>query len=200
MECQLISTASGRGPSPGSICGILFRSTLPGHSIWPTCSPVSPGSSHLGCPSWLNLQGGIALQILKACLGLSDEKLPDRLNTDWALQYFCGISLSPGTMIRDKDLVVGRWRCYVSKHIDCEPFQATLARHWKPLMHNTQMLLMGADQIYAANANRGVCTFQRIATSFVRKGPQAQATCCAGSNANHTVQAKSQCPGRRFWR
>ena len=33
---------------------------------------------------------------------------------------------------------------------------------------------LGADQIYATNANRMLCTFLQIATSFVRKGPKPE--------------------------
>ena len=102
-----------------------------------------PPPSHTGRPAWMDVRGGIGLQVLKSYLGLSDEKLLDRLNTDWVLQYFCGIRLSPGQWIRDKDLV-GRWRRYLSEHIDYAPFQLELAKHWKPLMKDTQAILMDA--------------------------------------------------------
>lgn len=106
-------------------------------------SNLFPTSSGRGRPSWLDISGGIGLQVLKAYLNLSDEKLVERLNTDWALQYFCGISLRPGEMIKDQDLV-GRWRRYLAQNIDYERFQDVLAQHWKPLMQNKQVVLMDA--------------------------------------------------------
>ncbi|HRP32775.1 MAG TPA: hypothetical protein PKV73_12830 [Agriterribacter sp.] len=45
-----------------------------------------------GCKSWLTVEGGIALLIAKHYLQLSDAMLVERLNTDWALQMFCGIA------------------------------------------------------------------------------------------------------------
>ena len=102
-----------------------------------------PASSGLGRKSWLDIRGGIGLQILKSYLGLSDEKLLARLNSDWVLQYFCGLRLKPGQWIRDKDLV-GRWRRYLAQHIDYSSFQATLASHWRPYMANTHVILMDA--------------------------------------------------------
>ncbi len=102
-----------------------------------------PSVSSLGRPSMMDVRGGIALQVLKSYLGLSDVKLVERLNTDWALQYFCGIRLGAGSMIRDKDLV-GRWRRYLAQHIDYERFQGILSEHWKPFMQNTHVVLMDA--------------------------------------------------------
>jgi IS5 family transposase len=47
----------------------------------------------------------IGLQVLKAYLNLSDDKLRQRLNTEWALQYFCGIHLGPGQKINDRGIL-----------------------------------------------------------------------------------------------
>lgn len=102
-----------------------------------------PSAASTGRRARMDVRGGIALQILKAYLNLSDHKLLNRLNTDWVLQFFCGIRLKPGEWIRDKDLV-GRWRRYLAKHIDYVVFQKTLAQHWKPHMKNTQAVLMDA--------------------------------------------------------
>ncbi len=44
----------------------------------------------VGAPSWFDNSGMLGIMFLKAYLGLSDEKLVDRLNTDWELQMFCG--------------------------------------------------------------------------------------------------------------
>src|SRR5665647_1067101 len=48
-----------------------------------------------GCKPWFDVKGGIALQFLKHYLGLSDDVLIQRINTDWSMQYFCGIQLKP---------------------------------------------------------------------------------------------------------
>jgi len=91
----------------------------------------------------MSIQGGIGLQILKSYLGLSDAKLIARINSDWVLQFFCGIRLKEGSWIKDKDYV-GRWRRFLAKHIDYNIFQKTLAQHWKPQMENTNVVMMDA--------------------------------------------------------
>lgn len=93
--------------------------------------------SGLGRKAWFDVKGGIALQVLKHYLQLSDEKLIERINTDWVLQMFCGIQLKPGEGIRDKDQV-GSWRSYLGQHMDIKKWQKTLARSWKPFMQQTQ--------------------------------------------------------------
>ena len=102
-----------------------------------------PTTSEKGRPPLMTIQGGIGLQVLKSYLGLSDAKLIERVNSDWVLQYFCGIKLKEGSWIRDKDYV-GRWRRYIAKHIDYDKFQQTLAVDWKPQMKNTNVVLMDA--------------------------------------------------------
>ena len=97
-------------------------------------SLLFPQSSGLGAPGFFDIKGGIALQVLKAYFnGMSDDKLRQRINTDWALQYFCGIRLKPGETIKDKD-IVGRWRRWLAKHTSYEAFQALLAKHWLPFI------------------------------------------------------------------
>src|SRR5262245_20755941 len=67
--------------------------------------------SGLGRKILLTVKGGIGLMILKHYLGASDEMLIQRLNTDWCMQYFCGIQL--GTkVIRNKNLV-SDWCSYL---------------------------------------------------------------------------------------
>ena len=48
-----------------------------------------------GCKPWFDVKGGIVLQFLKHYLCLSDELLIQRINTDWSMQYLCGIQLKP---------------------------------------------------------------------------------------------------------
>jgi len=52
-----------------------------------------------GTPSWLPPQGYFGLMFLKHYTKLSDEKLLERFNTDWAIQMFCGALLSDNEMI-----------------------------------------------------------------------------------------------------
>lgn len=86
-----------------------------------------------GCKPWFDVQGGIALQFLKHYLGVSDAMVIKRINTDWSMQLFCGISLRPGERIKDEDLV-GRWRQYLGRYLNIDMLQAILATHWKPYM------------------------------------------------------------------
>jgi hypothetical protein len=94
-------------------------------------------SSGLGCKPWFTVQGGIGLMLLKHYLQLSDAKLIERINTDWSLQYFCGIQLKASEIIRDKDLP-SWWRVYLGTYLDIDKWQKVLAVKWKPLMKQTQ--------------------------------------------------------------
>jgi IS5 family transposase len=89
-----------------------------------------------GCKSWLSVEGGIALVIAKHYLQLSDSMLIERLNTDWALQMFCGIQLKPHERIKDDDLP-GRWRSYLGRYLDIDKWQLHLVAEWKVDMENT---------------------------------------------------------------
>jgi len=89
-----------------------------------------------GCKPWLDVKGGIALQFLKHYLCLSDELLVQRLNTDWSMQYFCGIQLKPTEVIKDTDLP-STWRSYIGKYLEIDTLQKIFAQHWKPNMEHT---------------------------------------------------------------
>jgi hypothetical protein len=52
--------------------------------------------------------------------------LVERLNTDWALQMFCGVPLKVYEKIKDSDLP-GRWRKYLGQHLDIDKWQVHLA-------------------------------------------------------------------------
>src|ERR1700728_3341496 len=88
---------------------------------WERLVSIVPPPAHsktgLGCKPWFTVQGGIGLMVLKHYLGLSDAKLIERINTDWSLQYFCGIQLKAGEIIRDKELT-SWWRGYLGEHLD----------------------------------------------------------------------------------
>lgn len=96
-----------------------------------------------GRKPWFSVQGGIGLMILKSSLGLSDAKLLNRLNTDWAMQYFCGIRLDKGQMIKDKD-IISRWRRHLGKYLHIDDFQTSLANYWHPYIKQRHMVLMDA--------------------------------------------------------
>jgi transposase, IS5 family len=89
-----------------------------------------------GCKPWFDVKGGIALQILKSYLRCSDAMLVEHINGNWQMQMFCGIQLWPGEWIRDKD-IVGRWRTYLSQHLNMDKLQISCVRHWKPYMEHT---------------------------------------------------------------
>lgn len=91
-----------------------------------------------GCKSWLTVEGGIALMIAKHYLQLSDAMLIARLNTDWALQMFCGVPLKVYEKIKDSDLP-GRWRKYLGQYLNIDKWQVQLASAWKVDMSNPQM-------------------------------------------------------------
>ncbi len=77
-----------------------------------------------------DVKGGIALQFLKHYLCLSDELLIQRINTDWSMQYFCGIQLKPTEVIKDTNLP-SYWRVYIGQHLDMVAMQKEFARFWK---------------------------------------------------------------------
>jgi transposase, IS5 family len=104
-------------------------------------SPAQANSGR-GRKAFLKVEGGIALLILKHYTCLSDEMLIDRLNTDWCMQYFCGVQLG-FRRIKDKNLV-SWWRCYIGKYLDLKEMQSVLIGHWKPFLDQTHVTLMDA--------------------------------------------------------
>lgn len=89
-----------------------------------------------GCKPWFDVKGGIGLQILKSYYRISDAMLIEQMNGNWQMQMFCGIWLSHGAQIRDKD-IVGRWRSYLGKHLDADKLQISCVQHWKLFMQHT---------------------------------------------------------------
>lgn len=91
-------------------------------------SPVSDQQG--GKSPWFDNEGKIALQFLKAYEDCSDERLRHRINTDWSLQFFCGISLGPNEEIKDTNLI---WqiRKLVAAHLSIPSFQKILIENWK---------------------------------------------------------------------
>ncbi len=96
-----------------------------------------------GSPAWLPIQGYFGLMFLKHYTKLSDEKLLERFNTDWAMQMFCGALLADNEMIRD-NAFVSNVRTYLGKHIDFEAFQKSMLNHWKLEIPDKNVALMDA--------------------------------------------------------
>jgi IS5 family transposase len=106
--------------------------------------PAPPHAvSGRGRKPWFDVKGGIGLQILKHYLGISDELLIERINTDWSLQLFCGISLRPGERINDTNLP-SDWRSYIGRHLDIFAFQKQLCNHWSAHMNFTHIGMQDA--------------------------------------------------------
>lgn len=96
-----------------------------------------------GAKPWFDNYGRVALQFLKAYEGWSDRELLERLNTDWALQMFCGIQLSLSQQIKDKDLI-WKTRTWVAAHLDKDKAQSILMSQWKAWMSNLHLGLSDA--------------------------------------------------------
>jgi len=99
--------------------------------------------SGLGRPSRLTVRGGVCLMVLKHYLGISDEKLLNRMNTDWSMQYFCGFQLNAGEQIKDKNLV-STWRTYLGAHLDVKALQYIQAAAYKQHLTQTHICMMDA--------------------------------------------------------
>ena len=143
MQTQLFSTESGR-----SIRYLRFqkmelgqlRASLPLEELG---ALLPKSSSNAGAKPWFDNTAKIAIQFLKIYEGCSDAQLLRRLNTDWALQMFCGIQLKENEEIKNPNLI---WqiRKLVSQHLDIEAFQKVLIEHWKGDMENTHVAFSDA--------------------------------------------------------
>lgn len=121
--------------------GQLYRS-IPFKELAAKIPLPKQAISGRGRKPFLKLEGGIGLMILKHYLGLSDELLIERLNTDWCMQYFCGVQLGL-RKIKDKNLV-SQWRSYLGNHLNIPALQAVLIENWKPYMEQSHVTLMDA--------------------------------------------------------
>ncbi|HWR33918.1 MAG TPA: hypothetical protein VN451_10340 [Chitinophagaceae bacterium] len=64
--------------------GFLYL-TIPWDELAGLIPPPPSAVSGMGRKPWLDVRGGIALQILKHRYQLSDANLIERINTDWAM-------------------------------------------------------------------------------------------------------------------
>jgi hypothetical protein len=112
---------------------------------WDNLAKLLPNKPNLkgGAPSWLDRKGMFGLMFLKHYSCLSDEKLIERLNTDFAYQFFCNIRLQIGKKISDITLP-SRIRSYMGEHLNFDDFQSVFAKHWKSSMKDTHVDLMDA--------------------------------------------------------
>ena len=117
--------------------GQLYLS-IPFEELASTLPQPKRGISGKGCKPWFDLKGGIALQFLKHYLCLSDALLIERINTDWSMQYFCGIQLKPTEVIKDTNLP-SYWRNYIGTHLDINDMQKKFATFWKPHLNQTHI-------------------------------------------------------------
>jgi transposase, IS5 family len=115
--------------------GQLYLS-IPFDKLSSTIAPPKRSISGKGCKPWFDVKGGIALQFLKHYLGLSDELLIERINTDWCMQMFCGIQLKPTEVIKDTNLP-SYWRGYIGQSLDIDAMQQQFAAAWKPYLKDT---------------------------------------------------------------
>lgn len=99
--------------------------------------------SQQGRKSFFNMQGKIALMFLKQYIGDSDSKIIDRLNTDYSLQFFCGIYLRPEDQIKDKKLI-SQIRCELAQALSLDEIQIELMKHWKPFLNDLHIGLVDA--------------------------------------------------------
>lgn len=111
---------------------------------WTSLTKLLPEKKTMvGAPSWLPPQGYFGLMFLKHYLKLSDEKLLERFNTDWAIQMFCNVLLSDNEMIKDNSFV-SKVRGYLGKHVDFEEFQHKIIENWKDEIPDKNILLEDA--------------------------------------------------------
>jgi transposase, IS5 family len=115
--------------------GQLYLS-IPFDKLSSTIAAPKNSISGQGCKPWFDVKGGIALQILKHYLGLSDALLIERINTDWSMQMFCGIQLKPNEVIKDTNLP-SFWRGYIGASLDINAMQKEFVAAWKPYLNDT---------------------------------------------------------------
>ncbi len=148
MENQLFSVNDGR-----SIEWKIFKQHRLGklHSAIPFDkyeAAIPYKRSRTGPEPWFDLQGGIALQILKAYYnGISDAKLIEQLNYNPMLQLFCGIRIPLGQHIKDAG-VVSRWRMRIGEFLKDEKILRLLqlcnVSAWKDDLEDTKINLADA--------------------------------------------------------
>ena len=107
--------------------------------------PVPKSSNGCGAKPWFNNAGKFACMFLKHYTGLSDKKLIQRINTDWAMQQFCGIRLGINEQIKDLD-IIGRIRGQLSADLEKLPeAQKVLAEEWFKYVEKEELHQVSGD-------------------------------------------------------
>lgn len=96
-----------------------------------------------GRKSLFSPKGKLALMFLKAYTGVSDRKLIEQLNANIDYQLFCGILLTPGERLVDYK-IVSKIRSSLARKLNIKQSQKALARHWKPCLNDTNVMLTDA--------------------------------------------------------
>jgi len=99
--------------------------------------------NHHGRKSYFSSSGKVALMLLKNYTGMSDKRLIEQINGNLHYQFFCGIYIRPGGMIKDSKLV-SKVRCELASRLNIDHFQKVLADTWKPLMENLHVVMSDA--------------------------------------------------------
>lgn len=87
-------------------------------------------------------QGMLALMFLKSYVGCSDKKLIEHLNGNIDFQLFCGTFLGPRRIFNYK--IISKIRCFLASRLDVLEVQKVLAKHWKPFMGDSNIMLEDA--------------------------------------------------------
>lgn len=122
--------------------GLIYRA-LPWDDLCKIFKKHLPRKSKRGRKSFFSLQGKIALMFLKQYLMDSDAKIIARLNTDYALQFFCGIYLRPEDQIRDEKLI-SQIRCELAGALCIEEVQVELMKYWQTYLNDIHIGLVDA--------------------------------------------------------
>jgi len=99
--------------------------------------------ARVGRKALFDIQGKLALMFLKSYTGLSDRKLIAQLNANVDYQLFCGVLLSPAERLEDFK-IVSKIRTELGKKLNIPSCQKTLAKHWKPYLTDTHVMLTDA--------------------------------------------------------
>jgi transposase, IS5 family len=111
---------------------------------WKELAALVPSNpSKAGAPKWLPIEGYFGLMFLKHYLNISDSKLLERFNTDWAMQMFCGVYFIEGEMIRD-NAFVSTVRSYLAQQVDMDKVQKVLIKNWLGDLREKQVVLTDA--------------------------------------------------------
>jgi Transposase DDE domain len=121
----------------------LTYSAIPWDELCKVFKKYLPRKSERGKKSFFSLQGKIALMFLKQYLMDSDAKIIARLNSDYILQFFCGIYLRPEDQIKDKKLI-SQIRCELAGALCIDETQIGLIKKWKQYLIDMHIGLVDA--------------------------------------------------------